>query len=1021
MRKLLVLILLLYPGVTSAADLVSIADGNFTTAATWGLADTVSKVISTSTSTTTLTTGNLNSATFVLPANQVQGFMVRLASRATGTPTNTMTLTLLNNTTSASACAATINVSDLPASTTANDNGGWIRVRCSSPFTPNGTDNYLIRATLSATTTAVVLSTNGTASNWQRLVIRSTTQAPAAADDLHVLGYFDNSTNPATVGTRTVTVDNTATTVFGAAATNVRTPALTVSKGGTLTFATDGGNYQYRVAGFVVVHSSGTIAIGTSGTPVPRAGSVQFEMVLSANLQGQIYLKGGTWDQWGQSRTSGKNVLTTRLTANAAAAATSLSVADDTGWLNGDQVAVAASGAATGAGLNANRDEVALTAGAGASSLTVAALTYAHTGNASGPRYAEVELLTRNVRLIASGSSFVSSIQVYGAAILRLDWASIQRFGYSTVYGIEEDAAFTGTVSLTNSVMWNMPNNGTSAVLTAGTGTTTIQDSSIWIDTNVSTGIVNVTNDTTTLRRVRLSATGNGRGLYLSNSTSCASTYDTVTIAGANAGLEIAGASQTVMCNPTFTSFRAHTMDQNGIYIVGDTDSLTMTDPVIWGAYTAGYGALRVESGTNHGPWTFTNPTFVSNYAGFSFGSSGVQQSVGSANTLITVTGGIFANYSDAVRGVAAVLVGTANRVSVKFAFTGTAFGTAAGAGYSDFTTANFIQRSTIGSYSVYADINATCDGCTFGSTTAVTGLTDANVVTPGSSVSANTASNAKASASTGEVAYEGTTCDVVPCLKLTPSSAARKLQSNAGVSGRGFMVAVQSGQTPAISVKIRKDGTYNGNAPRLLVYPVGSSTATVLGTFSASANTWQTVSGTMSAASADGAVEVVVDCDGTAGNVYVDTFAATGSKGIDGSLSWFYRGNAVASAPGLGTGVALPTAPTAPSSPSATANSAFQVTVNWTDASSDEDGFRVERCAGAACSDFADVVVVPAGSSSWVNAGLSESTVYRYRVRAYNSGGNSAYSSTVSATTDAAAVVVQPTGSPAFVSVVVP
>jgi hypothetical protein len=163
------------------ANLVNVANGNFTTAATWGLVD--HNLVSTNTGSTALTTGNLDSATFVPSANAMVGVAIRVASRATGSPTNKITIIFRNSTTATDAASVTANVSDLPAGSTGNNSEcGWHYFKFSASHTPNGADSYLIRATLDSTSTAVALATNGTANNWQRLLVRSTTQAPAAGD-----------------------------------------------------------------------------------------------------------------------------------------------------------------------------------------------------------------------------------------------------------------------------------------------------------------------------------------------------------------------------------------------------------------------------------------------------------------------------------------------------------------------------------------------------------------------------------------------------------------------------------------------------------------------------------------------------------------------------------------------------------------------------------------------------------------------------------------------------------------------
>jgi hypothetical protein len=94
------------------------------------------------------------------------------------------------------------------------------------------------------------------------------------------------------------------------------------------------------------------------------------------------------------------------------------------------------------------------------------------------------------------------------------------------------------------------------------------------------------------------------------------------------------------------------------------------------------------------------------------------------------------------------------------------------------------------------------------------------------------------------------------------------------------------------------------------------------------------------------------------------------------------------------------PPPPAAPSGLSATAISSSQINLAWTDNASNEDGFKIERCQGAGCSSFAEIGTVGANVTTFPSTGLTASTSYSYRVRAYNAGGNSAYSNTASATT---------------------
>ena len=98
-------------------------------------------------------------------------------------------------------------------------------------------------------------------------------------------------------------------------------------------------------------------------------------------------------------------------------------------------------------------------------------------------------------------------------------------------------------------------------------------------------------------------------------------------------------------------------------------------------------------------------------------------------------------------------------------------------------------------------------------------------------------------------------------------------------------------------------------------------------------------------------------------------------------------------------------TAPSVPASLGATAASSSQINLSWS-ASIDTGGsglagYRIERCAGAGCSNFAEIGNTT--GTSFSNTGLTASTSYSYRIRAFDgAGNNSGYSNTASATTAA-------------------
>ncbi len=93
------------------------------------------------------------------------------------------------------------------------------------------------------------------------------------------------------------------------------------------------------------------------------------------------------------------------------------------------------------------------------------------------------------------------------------------------------------------------------------------------------------------------------------------------------------------------------------------------------------------------------------------------------------------------------------------------------------------------------------------------------------------------------------------------------------------------------------------------------------------------------------------------------------------------------------------PSPPIAPSGLGATTFSSTQINLSWTDNSSDETDFRLERST-LPTSGFAEVITLGADVTSYSDTGLTPNTTYYYRVRAHSTAGNSAYTATANATT---------------------
>jgi len=156
--------------------------------------------------------------------------------------------------------------------------------------------------------------------------------------------------------------------------------------------------------------------------------------------------------------------------------------------------------------------------------------------------------------------------------------------------------------------------------------------------------------------------------------------------------------------------------------------------------------------------------------------------------------------------------------------------------------------------------------------------------------------------------------------------------------------------------------------------------------------------------------------CQGAGCATFAQIATPTGTSfsdtGLTPSTTYRYRVRATDAAGNVSANSSIVTAatqavpdttpPTAPSGLTATAVGANQINLAWTAATDNVavTGYRVERCQGAGCVNFAEVATAT-GTSFSDTAGLVATTSYSYRVRATDAAGNlSVYSNVASATT---------------------
>ena len=868
------------------ATLLSASTGNFTTTSTWKVVNATSFLDSRVGSASSGTSGQ-NSSSFTPGAITVEGVAIQILTRSSSLG-GTLTVSLWNVTAGSqvSGTAVTIDVNDLPDVYGLNNSVGlgWVYFKFAAPVTLLAATNYAVRVT-SSVALSVTVYRDATGGNWSRALVTSTTAAPASSDVLIITGEY---TGQGTSTSRTVTMNNTATTSFG---------QTYVSTKGSLTYGNSASTaYVLRLAGNLFVTGGGTLTIGTAVSPIVSTSTAVLEFDILSNGQYGLTVAGGNFYAYGQSKTQ-----YLRLAADASASATTLTLsATPTGWLSGNTIGI------TGTTTTATQAEVGTLASNvnGTSATITIGLSVTHGGNSTTLVQAHVTNLTRNV-IIRSTSTTLPSYSSYSGTNTTVEISNVlfSMMGSTLAStaaislfntGVTRNSSFT----MDNSVVYqSIPASGSYGFSQGNTSLTspvsyTFTNNIIWGLQTI--GMANINSSALTTKNL----SGNlivRSGTVIPNDLTA--NMDNMIVANSASGTNAVQLTLNTNSAPyptgsinVFTNLETYGSGVQGFCISTQTPS-SATGKVVINAnnITSWRNANGFSLGFSGNAIDYINPlsSFVLDNAR-SFGNSNSAVLINSvSNTSVIFKNSTFWAGSTSVtpNGITGLVTSPSNPVETVL-FKDCTFGKDHLANTSSFTTAVITLANFRGAANLQL-YNPTTTGTLVSRNTALSnsgGYSPGIVIqklngTTGSDFIYSNTSTISLDSTIYKTSTPSTRITPVTLGVLTPSSTVR--------------IPVKSGQFSTASVWVRKsslsDGSaYNGSQPTLLIRPnlaMNILDNTIVATGSAAVGNWEQLSYTTSTASYDTVLEFIVVCDASSGWINIDDWSTTSSNDTRGDF----------------------------------------------------------------------------------------------------------------------------------------
>lgn len=777
------------------AILASIRTGNWSSSSTWGVINDAS-YLDTRTADTTITTGNLDSASFIPGAITLSGICIYLASRA-ATPSGTLTVGLVNVTANTVVASVTTNVSDFPSTGGVGANViGWTFFRFSATTTLlGGSTTYSVRLTTSASNQ--MSAWRSTVNNWNRALVTTTNATPTTGDSVIVVGEY---TSAGVSNTNTVTMDvtNSATTFSG----------VSVGLRGVLTYGTSPStNYFLRIrGGSLILGNLSTFSIGTSGTSIPSTSTATLEF--SASTLGNYFQNyGGTFNAYGSPLT----YVGAKLNGNVSAATVTTITDVSTGWNVNDRILVPTTSTTT-----TQQDLLTIT-GITGTTIRHTAYSFSHDGDSATLLQADVVNITRNVKIFSTSST--NRTTNFSSGYVAATPATYNLY-YTEMYDMGGTSTTTAAISMgsfTNVIM-----SGCSMYLTVSSntvyqgivynsasqgvaGTLNVYDSIFY---NGFNGLYYTNNISASTIVNNVYIISNAQGIYLQSQTG---TFSGITIAGnSTRALTVGIAFTNVNYGLTLNNCNLYGNAVGFVYTGIYTGNLTINNSRFWRNATAINNT--VGAGVAIAVTKFSFVTFNNIYM---YANTTQHLGFGVIGKLIFNNSFFWGLSTQVAIGLSAAVFG----VSDSMIFNNCVFGLDYTGGTSNFSVANLGTG--------YANLQyINFNNCLFSGTESANqpGTTAFNPFTYSQygyiSFNHNRVSGFnRMFTNIGNLETDTTITNLTnTSLRIRPTSSTLKIKSNT------VRVPIQSGQTCTVSTWVRTSSsadlsgqTYNGNFPRLI------------------------------------------------------------------------------------------------------------------------------------------------------------------------------------------------------------